>query len=215
MISPGTKSMTEGALVGRRLLDHPFYRRWERGEVALSELADYAAQYRHFEGFLPEFLGELAAALPPGPSRDLVVLNLSDEMGDPVPHVELFERFASAVGAQQAEPSPAMSGLIELYRDLLGVDPVAALAAFLAYEHQAAEVAATKAEGLRSHYRVPQDAVSFWEHHAKADVVHAEWAMEALASAGNEPATLERSLRAAADAWWAFLDERELARPAA
>ena len=47
------------ALDGKRLLDHPFYRRWEAGEVTLGELADYASQYRHFESYLPNFLGEL------------------------------------------------------------------------------------------------------------------------------------------------------------
>ena len=77
----------------RRLLDHPFYRRWESGGVSIEELASYAAQYRHFERFLPTFLRTLVAALPEGPGRDLVATNLADEEGDPVPHVELFERF--------------------------------------------------------------------------------------------------------------------------
>jgi hypothetical protein len=30
----------------RRLLDHPFYRRWEAGKVSIAELGAYAAQYR-------------------------------------------------------------------------------------------------------------------------------------------------------------------------
>src|SRR2546423_4575 len=29
------------------VLEHPFYRRWSRGELAREELAAYAGQYRH------------------------------------------------------------------------------------------------------------------------------------------------------------------------
>src|SRR5437867_1086670 len=29
------------------VLDHPFYRRWERGDLTRDELAFYAAEYRH------------------------------------------------------------------------------------------------------------------------------------------------------------------------
>ena len=38
----------------RRLLAHPFYRRWEAGTLERAELAAYAAQYRHFEAALPD-----------------------------------------------------------------------------------------------------------------------------------------------------------------
>ena len=50
----------------RRLLDHPFYRRWERGELEASELAAYAAQYRHLEAALPELLSGIAGAMEAG-----------------------------------------------------------------------------------------------------------------------------------------------------
>ena len=75
----------------------------------MDELAEYASQYRHFERFLPGFLGALVARLPKGHGRDLVAANLADELGDPLSHVELFERFAGALGARESAPSPAMS----------------------------------------------------------------------------------------------------------
>ena len=68
MSPPDINSVVATALDGKRLLYHPFYRRWEAGEVTLGELADYAAQYRHFESYLPSFLGELADSLPKGQS---------------------------------------------------------------------------------------------------------------------------------------------------
>jgi pyrroloquinoline-quinone synthase len=197
------------ALADRRLLDHPFYRRWEAGDVSVAELADYAAQYRHFERYLPGFLASLAGALPEGPARDMIAANLADEQGDPVAHVELFDRFAGAVGATDDDASPATVGLLATYDDLLDHDPMSALAGFLAYEFQAADIARSKAEGLRRHHGLDDRAISFWDHHAQADISHAAWARQALATsleAGVDPTV---DLRRAADAWWEFLDERQ------
>jgi pyrroloquinoline-quinone synthase len=200
-------------LADRRLLAHPFYRRWELGEVSMAELASYASQYRHFEGYLPGFLARLLGNLPDGPARRLIGANLADEQGDPVAHVELFEQFALAVGAGQTDPSPATVNLLATYDDLLETGPVDALAGFLAYEIQASDVAARKAEGLQRHYGLDASAVSFWAHHAAVDGKHAEWALQALDDlhgADNGPLA---AVRRGAEAWWQFLEEREALRP--
>jgi pyrroloquinoline-quinone synthase len=196
-------------LADRRLLDHPFYRRWERGEVTITELAAYAGQYRHFEAYLPRFLESLTAGLPEGPARELVAANLADEKGDPIPHLELFERFAGAVGAHSDDPSPATSALLATYRELLAEAPLAALAGFVAYESQASDVARTKADGLRRHHGLDDHAVSFWQHHADVDARHAAWAWSALAELTDAPGSVAPAARRGADAWWALLDERE------
>jgi pyrroloquinoline-quinone synthase len=201
-------------LVDRQLLEHPFYQRWERGEVSLGELGSYAAQYRYFERYLPGFLHQLVGELPPGPAHDLVAANLADEQGDPVPHVELFERFAEGVGAGDEGASPAISHLLGVYDELLVEAPVAALAGFMAYESQASDVARRKADGLRDHHGLDDQAVSFWEHHATVDALHGVWARQALEASSAAPGDLVPFVRRAADAWWAFLDEREALAPA-
>lgn len=195
----------------RRLLEHPFYRRWERGEVSTEELASYAAQYRHFEEFLPKYLARLVAVLPDGPTRELVAANLADELGDPVPHVEMFGRFAHAVGATEEPPSSAIAQLLKTYEDLLSESPAAALAGFVAYESQSSGIAQTKAAGLRRDHGLSEYEVSFWTHHAEIDVRHGEWARHAVDAIAGDPNELRDATRRAADAWWAFLDERELA----
>ncbi|MHB1854581.1 MAG: TenA family transcriptional regulator [Acidimicrobiales bacterium] len=213
-INLGNSLMT-AALADRRLLDHPFYRRWERGEVTEAELAAYAAQYRHFEAYLPGFLARLIAQLPPGRARDLVAANLADELGDPVPHTELFERFAGALDAGFSDASSATAFLLATYEALLEEGPAQALAGFLAYEFQSAEVAASKAAGLRTHYGMGEETVSFWDHHAQVDVNHAAWAGDALSALTDGPDRLVGAARAGAEAWWAFLDERQALAPAA
>lgn len=202
------------ALTDRLLLQHPFYRRWERGEVSVAELATYAEQYRHFEAYLPRFLTDLTAALPVGLAKTLVSANLADELGDPVPHLELFERFAAAVDAGHKPPSVATDNLLGTYNDLLADGPLTALAGFVAYESQASDVARTKAEGLRRHHGLNDHEVSFWQHHAVVDEQHATWACRALADLNAMPGNTAPAVRRAADAWWAFLDEREAATSA-
>jgi len=203
------------ALAGHRLLDHPFYRRWSEGGVGLDELRTYAAQYRHFEAMLPSHLEAVAAGASPR-LREQVLANLADEAGGAVTHVELFDRFASALGAEDTAPSPAMTSLLETYAASRDAGAVAGFAAVLAYERQAPEVSASKAEGLRRQDILDDDhALAFWDLHATLDTDHAEWALDALAAEVDDAETVVAPAACAARAWWEFLDEREAARPTA
>jgi len=196
----------------RRLLAHPFYRRWEAGTLERAELAAYAAQYRHFEAELPCVLERVVKRVDDPVARGLVQANLDDERGVPTPHLELFDGFAEAVGAPaHAEATPATAALVGTYRSVAEQSPVAALAALAAYEVQASEIAASKADGLRARYGVDDAGTRFWDVHSGADEVHGAWIVEALAAlvSGTDADEVKRAAGSAASAWWAFLDERE------
>jgi pyrroloquinoline-quinone synthase len=198
----------DAALTGRRLLDHPFYRRWEAGDLDLRELTAYAEQYRHFEAMLPTFLTTLVERLPDGPARAAVADNLADEVGEPT-HLSLFEDFAAHYGAATVEASPAMSDLLAAYDQVLSASDALAIAGLLAYETQGGDVAATKAVGLADHYEASDAALAFWQVHSVAELDHAHWTLDALASLGGDDAVIERAASVVAAAWWRFLDERE------
>jgi pyrroloquinoline-quinone synthase len=201
------------ALDGRRLLEHPFYQRWEAGELADGELAAYAEQYRHVEQALPVVLRTAADQLPAGPARDLVLANLADEEGVPEPHVALFESFADAVGARSSVPAgPATAALTDLQRSTAAADPVAALAVIAAYEVQAGAVATTKSAGLAEHYGLDEHGTRFWDVHAAMEADHATWSLDALALLCRDADDVAGPAAAAAAAWWAFLDERDADR---
>jgi pyrroloquinoline quinone (PQQ) biosynthesis protein C len=198
------------ALAGRQLLTHPFYQRWEAGTLGEGELAAYAEQYRYIERELPVTLAAIAGGLPEGAARTLVVSNLSDELGVPAPHVALFESFAQAAGAaSEAGPTDATAALLRAVRSAYSADPVAALAMVAAYEVQAADIAASKAEGLRRHYGMDAEGTEFWDVHTAQELVHAEWSIDALAALEADPADVQAAAKVAADAWWDFLSERE------
>jgi pyrroloquinoline quinone (PQQ) biosynthesis protein C len=200
----------QDALTGRRLLTHAFYQRWEAGTLAEGELAAYAEQYRTIERELPVILTAIARELPDGPARRLVEANLADELGQPAPHTELFEAFAQAAGAaDDVAATPATAALVAAVRAVAATNPVAALAMVTAYEVQAADIAASKADGLRRHYGFRSNGTRFWDVHVTQEVDHAGWSIEALESLGADTAVVRSAAKVAADAWWDFLSERE------
>jgi pyrroloquinoline-quinone synthase len=199
----------DAALTDHHLLDHPFYRRWELGEVSRDELARYAEQYRFFEAMFPEFLESLASQLPEGPARQAVLDNLNDEVSAPS-HLSLFEQFAGFFSATDAPISPAMSTLVESYATLLELGPRESLAGLWAYEAQGAQIAQTKADGLVTHYGATPTATEFWTVHGLVEGDHARWTLEALSLLDTDPVEAQSAARMIGDAWWSFLDEREL-----
>jgi pyrroloquinoline-quinone synthase len=201
------------AIAGRELLTHPFYQRWQAGEVSLDELSRYAVQYRAFEAALPEILANIVAGIDDAShaaASDLVAQNLQDELETPAPHLALFDRFAAALpDAGDNEIAPATRGLVGTYRDLATDAPVRALAALAAYETQASAIASTKGEGLREWYGISDAATEFWDVHAAMEVDHGDWAIDALMLLEADPAAVEEAGRQGAGLWWSFLDERQ------
>jgi pyrroloquinoline-quinone synthase len=214
MLRTDVDAILAEVLRDRRLLAHPFYRRWEAGTLEPTELAAYAAQYRHFETVLPAVLARVVPRIDDPTARRLVQANLDDERGVPAPHIELFEGFAASVGAPvQADATPATTALVDLYTSVADESPVTALAALAAYEVQASEIAESKADGLRARYGVTDDGARFWDVHAGADEMHGAWIVDALARLASSPDEVREAADAASAAWWAFLDEREAAAP--
>ena len=209
------RAALDTGLADRQLLRHPFYLRWEAGTLRPGELGNYAAQYRYFETALPGLLRGLLGRLDPGPASDLVSQNLADEEGNPEPHIAAFARFADAVGADGAPATPGTKQLLDTYQSLIASSGAEGLAAVVAYEMQAPEIASSKASGLRRHYGIDATGTYFWDIHATMDVDHAKWGIEALAALDIPERQVVGAARAAADAWWAFLDDRESAAPQA
>ena len=196
-------------LDGRRLLSHPFYRRWEAGELGDGELAAYASQYEHFERQLPRTLEAIIEACEPGEARDVIQSSLDDELGAPRAHVELLGSFLDAVGAAPAAPTKATAALVELYDGAAARGAALAVGVVAGYELQAAHVARTKAEGLRRFYGLDDGGTEFWDVHATMDETHGSWMLEAASTLDTD--AVLAGVDASAGAWWRFLDEREAA----
>jgi pyrroloquinoline-quinone synthase len=204
-----TRTVVLRTLNGKWLLDHPFYRRWERGELSRDELTAYAEQYRHFEAAFPALLVAAADRVPEGKARDSLLENLADEIGEPT-HVTLFEAFAGHYGARDVTPSPAMAKLLATYRWVVTQSAATTVSGIVAYELQGADIARTKAAGLTDFYGADDGARQFWDVHAGVEDHHAQWTLDALDELEPTEEEIVSGVFAVADAWWSFLDEREL-----
>jgi pyrroloquinoline-quinone synthase len=179
------------------VLRHPFYTRWERGELSLDELGDYAGQYRHAVVALARTAANAASWEPA----------LREHADEEAAHVALWDSFASASGSGSGRPARAET------RDCVRAwtaDGIEALAVLYAVESGQPEISETKLAGLVRHYGFAPEgpATAYFRVHAKLDRLHAEQARELIeAKAGADEA--ERLLAVATGAVagnWRLLD---------
>ena len=84
------------------VLEHPFYRRWERGELTHEALSFYAAEYR---------LAVVALADAAAAGGD------SEHAAEEAAHVGLWDDFAAALDAPlDREPTPESASCAEAWR---------------------------------------------------------------------------------------------------
>jgi pyrroloquinoline-quinone synthase len=151
------------------VLEHPFYTRWERGELTRDELAFYAGEYHHAVAALAD-AASTAAALA-GPEHAV----------EEREHMALWDDFRSACGdvndrtplAETSECAAAWAA---------GRDPLEALAILYAVESGQPEVSRTKMEGLVRSYGFDADSggTAYFRLHAERDYEHAAEARSLL-----------------------------------
>lgn len=206
-------ALLDAATEEHRLLEHPFYKSWAAGDLTTEDLSVYAGQYFRQVDAFPGYLSSLADRLPDSGARDTVLGNLNDEVEGG--HVDLWLRFAEAVGA----PGPAVrasdaeretSTCVEAFSDGTNTRSVAfGLGMLYGYESQTPGVAATKVEGLKSHYGINGPAIDYFTLHGELDVEHTAdlaKAIEEIATDEDARADAAAGARAGAEAIWTLLD---------
>lgn len=179
------------------VLKHPFYERWECGELTREELAFYAGEYRH-----------AVVAL----ARAAAAAGDEDHAREEAEHVGLWDEFAASVEAPlDREPTLETSECAAAWSP---DDRFRALAVLYAVESAQPAISRIKLAGLVAHYGFDRGdpAAEYFRLHAERDVEHARAAREALAQApaarrGELAAVAERAL----EANWRLLDGVELA----
>jgi pyrroloquinoline-quinone synthase len=191
------------------VLQHSFYVRWSAGELEHDELTLYAGQYAHAVRALAVASRHAADVAPAG-----IAAELSEHAAEEEDHVELWARFAGAVGAApDAPPLERTSACAQVWgdpdRDLLPT-----LVALYAVESAQPAISVAKGAGLREHYGITGTAATaYFDQHAVRDVEHAHAARE-LIDARLEGADAEALLAEAERvlaANWALLDGVEQA----
>jgi pyrroloquinoline-quinone synthase len=174
------------------VLRHPFYRRWECGELTRDELAYYAGEYRH----AVVALAGLAASA-------------SDEShaAEEAAHVSLWDDFAAAVGADLDRPPRTETTECAQAWSGEGLEGVAAL---YAIESAQPEISRAKLDGLVRWYGFEPGTkgTRYFDLHAERDHDHAARSRDVLAERAR-PEDVDRLVGAAEAALrgnWALLD---------
>jgi pyrroloquinoline-quinone synthase len=144
------------------VLEHPFYVRWERGELSREELAQYAGEYRHAVVALADAAATVA---PLAGSR-----HAEEESG----HIELWDDFAAQAGTDSTrEPLRETKTCASAWRG--ADDAVGAAAILYAIEAGQPAISETKLSGLVEHYGYRNDspATAYFRVHAELDHEHA------------------------------------------
>jgi pyrroloquinoline-quinone synthase len=182
------------------VLRHPFYQRWEMGELSRDELAYYAGEYRH----AVTALADLAAT-----ASDAA--HAAEESA----HVSLWDDFAAALEADlDRAPRTETSECAAAWRG----DGLEGAAALFVIESAQPEVSRTKLDGLTRWYGFEPNTkgTRYFELHAERDHEHAERSRRVLERARPED---EDRIVAAAEAAlrgnWTLLDgvERRASEP--
>lgn len=202
----------------RRLLDHPFYSAWSKGELTREALQTYAAQYYHWVMAFPTWLSATHANAADFELRQEILENLIDEERGPDNHPKLWMRFCDALGldrdaVRNVELLPETRQAIESMRTLSRwMPPAASLAALYAYESQQPEVMKTKREGLRDRYAVTSGH-EYFEVHETLDVAHSAGEAAMIEKHGADcQAEIEAAVSTALDATYTLLDGIERVR---
>jgi len=147
------------------VLRHPFYTRWEQGELTRDELAFYAGEYRH----AVQALAAAAAA-----SGD------AEHAREEAEHVALWDAFAAALEAPlDREPTPETAACATAWTPS---ERREALAVLYAVESAQPAISQTKLRGLVEHYGFDAEgpATEYFALHAERDKEHAQAARTAL-----------------------------------
>jgi pyrroloquinoline-quinone synthase len=180
------------------VLEHPFYTRWEKGELTSDELGYYAGQYRHAVVALAQTAAQAADADP----------SAREHADDEEAHIELWEDFARAAGA--ATDSAPRAETQECVQAWTRGDGLEALAILYAVESGQPAISSTKLTGLVEHYGYTPDspATAYFRLHAELDHEHADEARRLIEEHAT-PEDEDRLLAAAAGALqgnWRLLD---------
>ena len=163
------------------LLNHPFYQAWNSGDLEVSVIREYAAQYFKHVSLFPRYLSSIHTNCDNIHVRQLLLENLVDEEMGTENHPELWMRFAEGMGNARPDVNKtvAMKETQQLVNTFMNLSKRQryhiGLAALYCYESMQPEISETKKDGLKKFYGInDEETLKFFTVHMHADKWHRE-----------------------------------------
>jgi pyrroloquinoline-quinone synthase len=179
------------------LLKHSFYKMWSEGKLSREHIAGYSQEYFQIVREVPELVGTIGGFVSDAPTKRLV----SGIMDEETQHVELWAKFAGALGVPRAtltayHGTPKTRRALSKLRSATESSLCEGAAAMYAIESEQPKISRTKLDGLRAFYGMgaDEDGTEYFTEHEVADVRHAAvWrsVLKREAIGGDERASLE------------------------
>jgi|TARA_B100001971_G_C17976073_1_gene424877 pyrroloquinoline-quinone synthase len=171
----------DSQIKNHHLLNHPFYKAWNTGDLEVSTIQEYAAQYYKHVSAFPRYLSAIHSNCDDIKTRQILLENLVDEEMGAENHPELWMRFAEGMGNSRnnVKNTVAMKEtqqLVDTFTKLSKSERYhIGLAALYCYESMIPEVAENKIKGLRKFYGIDdENTLKFFTVHMHADKWHRE-----------------------------------------
>jgi len=201
----------EKRITKNHLLNHSFYKAWNAGELEVSTIQEYAAQYfKHVSAF-PRYLSAIHTNCEEIAIRQELLENLVDEEQGDENHPELWLRFGEGMGKSreamvQTEAMEETQELVDIFMKLTRDQRThIGMAALYCYESMVPEIAENKIDGLKKFYGIDdENTLKFFTVHLHADKWHREVVRNLMSELCDSSVKQEESLAAIDEALYAL-----------
>ena len=157
----------------KSLLKHPFYQTWSDGKLTPEALAGYSKEYYQLVKAVPKFMEPLIKESP-----EIMKEELYSNQQEETSHIELWERFAYAMGISYDELinyeglKKTNQSISELSSTMTSFE--SGSAAMYAFEKEIPKISQIKLDGLAEFYGLTsENATEYFKQHTEADIRHA------------------------------------------
>ena len=137
-----------------KLLDHPFYQSWMKGEITADQLAKYHSSYNEFIELMPVYWDKIIKSFNEESNFAKKVVE------EEVEHIALWQDWKGRLPITESYP-----GMQDVIQELNNMNSSELLGAIQAFEMQQPEVAETKKEGLMCHYGFNASELKYFDEH--------------------------------------------------
>jgi pyrroloquinoline-quinone synthase len=142
-----------------RLLDHPFYQAWAKGEISEERLGAYHSSYADLIQRIPSWWRTITTAFNANTPLARTIIQEEED------HIELWSEWGRNLPSSETRVS-----LQHIIHTLDSLPPSGLLGALHSFESQQPDVARSKRQGLLMHYGFSAKDMGYFDAHEEEEL---------------------------------------------